>query len=188
MSKYPITLPGHLLNSATGVGSTSWTPKSDDRDRIDYIFYKGAGVEAVNAAIIGPKGSYAKGLLSTSNTEKDHFIADTLPWPSDHKGVFSTITIPAATTSSNNSLQKNSSSEIKVFPNPGSGIFNLETSENALAQISITDLSGKEVYKNEMNLSSNSLNTLDLSDLPGGVYFLSLIKDNNSQSIKIVKQ
>ena len=173
---------------ATGIGTTSWTPKSDDRDRIDYIFYKGTGVEVVNAAIIGPKGSYAKGLLSTANTENDNFIADTMPWPSDHKGVFSTITIPAASASTYNSLPKNLSSEIKVFPNPGSGVFNLMTSENATAKISITSLNGEEVYNKEMNLVSNNLNALDVSDLPAGVYFLSVVTENSSQTIKIVKQ
>lgn len=174
---------------ATGVGTTSWTPKSDDRDRIDYIFYKGTGVEAVNAAIVGPKGSYAKGLLSTDNTDNDNFLAETLPWPSDHKGVFSTISIPAASDSATFSpLPQSSSSEIKVFPNPGNGIFNLVTSENSLAQICITNLTGKAVYSKDMILGSNNLNPLDISDLPAGVYFLSVDTEHGSQTIKIVKQ
>lgn len=174
---------------ATGTGTTSWTPKSDDRDRIDYIFYKGTGVKAINAALVGPKGSYAKGVLTTANTDNDHFLADTLPWPSDHKGVFATITIPAASDSTTFSrLPEKVNSEIEVFPNPGFNVFYLKTSQNALAKVSITSLTGKEVYHKELNLNSDHQNALDLSYLPNGIYFLSVVTANSSQTIKIVKQ
>jgi endonuclease/exonuclease/phosphatase family metal-dependent hydrolase len=79
---------------ATGKPSTSWAAKSDDRDRIDFIFYKGQGLMAQSAALVGPKGSYLKNELTTANTTFENFIADDLPWPSDHKAIFSTITFP----------------------------------------------------------------------------------------------
>lgn len=173
---------------ATGSGSTSWTPKSDDRDRIDFIFYKGTGVSALDAAVVGPKGSYVKNVLSTANTENDHFLAETLPWPSDHKGVFAILSIPAASDTSTYSRGPvNSSSEMKVFPNPNFGIFNLVTSENALAQVTIASLSGKEVYHKQMNLVSNQLNALDVSHLPAGIYLLNVVTENGSQTMKIEK-
>jgi exonuclease III len=79
---------------ATGTGSTSWTPESDERDRIDYIFYKGVDLTATSAAIVGPKAAYVNDVASTANSENDNFVADQLPWPSDHKGVIATISIP----------------------------------------------------------------------------------------------
>ncbi|HEY3373005.1 MAG TPA: endonuclease/exonuclease/phosphatase family protein [Prolixibacteraceae bacterium] len=174
---------------ATGAGSTSWTPKSDDRDRIDYIFYKGAGVTAINASIVGPKGSYAHNALTTSNTDHDQFLEETMPWPSDHKGVFATITIPAASDSATySSLPLNSSFDMKIFPNPGFGLFNLVTSENTLAQVSVTSLSGQKVFHKVMKMGSNKLNALDVSYIPAGVYFLNVVTEHGSQTIKIVKQ
>ena len=174
---------------ATGAGSTSWTPKSDDRDRIDFIFYKGIGVKAINAAIVGPKGSYAKGAFTTTYTDHDHFLAETLPWPSDHKGVFATITIPSASDSTTSiRLPEKVNSEIKVFPNPGFGIFYLETSQDADARVSITSLTGKEVYNKEMKLGTDHQNALNVSHIPNGIYFLSVVTEHSSQTIKIVKQ
>ena len=184
--------PGFTWPSfATGVGSTSWTPKSDERDRIDFIFYRGTGVKAINAAIVGPKNLYVKNTLSAANTEMDVFLADTLPWPSDHKGVFSTITIPAVSDTNTVSVIGPPSIlqfQIKVFPNPGSGVFNLMTSLNALAKIKVTDITGKQVFSRQMNLKSNNLNSININYVPAGIYFLSIVSRNNSHTIKIIKQ
>lgn len=71
--------------------STSWTPKADERDRIDYIFYKGIGVSTKYASLVGPKESYVFDKLSSSYNSNENFISDSLPWPSDHKGVFAIL-------------------------------------------------------------------------------------------------
>jgi endonuclease/exonuclease/phosphatase family metal-dependent hydrolase len=106
---YRQVYPDEVLNPgiswpavATGVGTTSWTPLSDERDRIDYIFYKGEGVTATAAAIVGPVGSYAYNVITTSGNGNDIFEASTLPWPSDHKAVVATISIPVTKTKKKN--------------------------------------------------------------------------------------
>ena len=71
--------------------STSWTPKADERDRIDFIYYKGKGISVVKSAIIGPIDYYVKNKLSTKGTENDTFLASNLDWPSDHKAVFTRL-------------------------------------------------------------------------------------------------
>jgi len=76
-----------------GKKSTSWIPKSDERDRIDFIFYKGYGVKTVYASLVGPKESYAFDKIVTSNTSRENFIGSQLDWPSDHKAVLVTIII-----------------------------------------------------------------------------------------------
>jgi len=91
---YPneVTHPGISWPSlAHGKESTSWTPLSDERDRIDYIYYKGSDIVTTNVAIVGPKESYSKNQIVTTNTSNENFIADNLDWPSDHKGVFSEL-------------------------------------------------------------------------------------------------
>ena len=176
---------------ATGVGSTSWTPMSDERDRIDYIFYKGAGIKVKDAAIIGPRNSYVKNVLSDANTENDHFLAETLPWPSDHKGVYATITIPKTSDSINssvNSLPESLPFEIKAFPNPVTGNLNIVSSADACAQVSISNLIGKELFRRKMDLFSNRMNVLDISRISTGIYFLKVVCQRNAQTIRIVKQ
>ena len=67
--------------------STSWTPLADERDRIDFIFFKGNGITLKDIAMVGPKELYVYDKLNISSTSKDKFIASDLPWPSDHRAV-----------------------------------------------------------------------------------------------------
>lgn len=83
-----LTHPGITWPSyAHGKGTTSWTPFADERDRIDYIFYKGKGITTTYATLVGPKASYAYDEVVLTYTDEEHFMADTLDWPSDHKAV-----------------------------------------------------------------------------------------------------
>jgi len=87
---YPneITNPGFTWPSyAHEKESTSWTPLADERDRIDYIFFKGNGIKIKAVSIVGPKESYVYNKLETLNTDKEKFEANHLPWPSDHKAI-----------------------------------------------------------------------------------------------------
>lgn len=89
-----MTHPGITWPSfAHGKGTTSWTPLSDERDRIDYIFYKGNGITTSDATLVGPKESYAFDKTVTTYTDNDNFVGDTLEWPSDHKAVMVTLTL-----------------------------------------------------------------------------------------------
>lgn len=91
---YPdeLTHPGITWPSKVhGKDSTSWTPLSDERDRIDFIFYKGQGIKTTSATMVGPKASYAYNELVTTFTSEENFMADTLKWPSDHKAVMATL-------------------------------------------------------------------------------------------------
>ncbi|MFV8347010.1 endonuclease/exonuclease/phosphatase family protein [Flavobacterium sp. ZB4P13] len=197
---YRQVYPDEVLNPgiswpavATGVGSTSWTPLSDERDRIDYIFYKGAGVTATAAALVGPVGSYAYNLATTAGNGSDIFEASTLPWPSDHKAVVATISIPAtipATLREKNSEKslKNSFLEIKAYPNPSNGFITLVSSENASTQIMVSDLAGREIFNKTINLTANDQNRLDLTAFSNGVYFIKVDSQNKTQTIKIIKE
>lgn len=67
---------------------TTWAPKSDDRDRIDYFFFKGKGIKLNSIGIVGPKASFKYSKATTENTENDNFLLPNEPWPSDHKALF----------------------------------------------------------------------------------------------------
>ncbi len=95
--KYPsaVTHPGFTWvadNADKKVEELAWAPKSDERDRIDFIFYKGKGIKVLDAAVFGPKGSIVKG-QRIKETSKDKFIEPLGVWPSDHKGVWVTLKI-----------------------------------------------------------------------------------------------
>lgn len=180
-----ITWPSYANNK----GNTSWTPRSDDRDRIDFIFYKGNQVEAVDAAIIGPRASYAKSILTTDNIGNDHFLADTLAWPSDHKGVYALISILAASDTTTTSRSPGKVDDgIKVFPNPTNGMIKIQSAYNAMAKISLTDAAGKEVFMKKMQFLANKMNTCDMSAVPAGAYLLSIVTEKGIQTLKIVRK
>lgn len=65
----------------------TWAPKSDERDRIDYLFFKGKGLRVERAALFGPAGCIAYGRRVPLGTRED-LIEPLGVWPSDHKGLF----------------------------------------------------------------------------------------------------
>lgn len=91
---YPneVSNPGFTWPSyANDIETTTWSPLADERDRIDYIFFKGTEIKIEDVAIVGPKASYVYNRLETLNTEQEKFIGDQLPWPSDHKAVYAKL-------------------------------------------------------------------------------------------------
>ena len=95
---YPDVLacPGFTFpadNPLVKVENLTWTPKSDERDRIDYVFYyPHPAIRQKDAVIIGPQGSIAKSRRITENT-KDKFLLPEGVWPTDHKGLLVTFGI-----------------------------------------------------------------------------------------------
>ena len=89
----PLTHPGFTYpsdNLAKDPLKLTWAAKADERDRIDFIFYKGKGLKATKAIIFGPKESivYGKRVMESS---KDQFLLPLDVWPTDHKGLLVTF-------------------------------------------------------------------------------------------------
>ncbi|MBS6528904.1 MAG: endonuclease/exonuclease/phosphatase family protein [Bacteroides caccae] len=79
-----------LLEEAGFIDSYRKTPKADERDRIDFIFYKGKGLKAKKAVLFGPKESIVRS-QRVKETSKDEFIVPLDVWPTDHKGLLVTF-------------------------------------------------------------------------------------------------
>lgn len=81
----PVTHPGMTWPStAFGKKTTTWTPKADERDRIDFIYYNKKSLKALEAILVGPD-TYC--LKDGTVTSKEKFLLKEMPWPSDHKGL-----------------------------------------------------------------------------------------------------
>ncbi|AQX46714.1 endonuclease/exonuclease/phosphatase [Elizabethkingia meningoseptica] len=77
----------------TWPAQSSWTPKADERDRIDFIFYYDNGkIKVKDSYIVGPKASVVRN-VSTPETSKDRFSEPEGIWPTDHKAVWTVFTI-----------------------------------------------------------------------------------------------
>lgn len=90
----PLTHPGFTFpadNPAVPLKKLVWAPKSDDRDRIDFIFYHPDNrIQLRDVKIVGPRGS----VLRTQRVQEDTHDPFDLPagiWPTDHKAVLATF-------------------------------------------------------------------------------------------------
>lgn len=94
-----------------------------------------------------------------------------------------TLTIVPA---SSVTLASNSTSDIQIFPNPSTtGRLALASSGiDGSARIAVSDPAGKVVMRESLMLGSG--NTLDLSTLPNGTYFLSIQARNGQSFVKQV--
>lgn len=82
----------------------------------------------------------------------------------------------------------NSMSSIKTFPNPTTGVFSLISAENTPAQITITSVDGGRIMSKKLDLTAKHIQTFDISDAPKGVYFISILSQQKSQTIKLIKK
>lgn len=88
--KNPLTHPGFTYpadNPLVDVKKLSWAPNADERDRIDYIFFKGKGMTVRDARVFGPEGCIVRHRREP-NVGKDKYITPARVWPTDHKGVW----------------------------------------------------------------------------------------------------
>ena len=91
----PLTHPGFTFpadNPDVPVNRLTWAPLGDERERIDYLFVKGAGITVKDARIFGPEGSIAYS-RRVSNPTHEPFIKPLGTWPTDHKGVWARIQV-----------------------------------------------------------------------------------------------
>lgn len=83
----PLTHPGATWPSvAFGKKTTTWTPKADERDRIDFIYHNGRGLQAKAAWVVGSAEYHCRDAV-VAMKPRERFALTRLPWPSDHKGV-----------------------------------------------------------------------------------------------------
>lgn len=84
--------------------------------------------------------------------------------------------------SSKNTESKN---QFNIYPNPTSGIFSVVSGStlSLYSELRIYNFSGQMVYEEKL---SESPKTIDVSFLPKGLYYLSLISENKSYNQKLI--
>ena len=92
----PLTHPGFTYpadNPDADISKLTWAPEADERERIDFIYFKlKKAITLKKVAIIGPKGCIVKSKREEEHTH-DNFILPAGIWPSDHKAVLATFEI-----------------------------------------------------------------------------------------------
>lgn len=73
-------------------------------------------------------------------------------------------------------------SNISISPNPGTGLFVFANLGNDRFDYTIIDISGKEVLK-----ANSDKNSFDISNCADGVYFVKIVSDYGTKTLKLVK-
>lgn len=71
------------------------------------------------------------------------------------------------------------------FPNPTNNVLNIK-SENAIEQLSITDMSGRTIKT--INRKNTKQTSIDVADLTSGIYFIQVVSNGVPQVQKFIKQ
>lgn len=72
-----------------------------------------------------------------------------------------------------------------IYPNPASSVLNFDVKNDiTISGITINDISGKEIFRTTNAIS----NSIDISNLSSGVYFVTFQSDSNSVTKKFIKQ
>jgi hypothetical protein len=87
------------------------------------------------------------------------------------------------------SLQEAELGEFSVYPNPISGSGFIEFSQPGDYGIDVYNMVGDQVFTQQVSVNANDRITLELSDLPAGVYLVTLTTNGkNSKTIKLTVQ
>jgi len=76
--------------------------------------------------------------------------------------------------------------EVSIYPNPSNGIVNLDF-KNEVNTIRIINILGKVVYNDKITYDiSNTNKRIDLSNLVGGIYIVSISNDSGTSNFKVI--
>jgi hypothetical protein len=94
-------------------------------------------------------------------------------------------TVTFETVAVNHSIQ--TITTVSVYPNPSAGTLNVNLSEIEFenASLTITNLNGQVIIEN--NQLDASVNSIDISHLTNGIYFLNVVVDGQVSVQKITK-
>jgi hypothetical protein len=82
-----------------------------------------------------------------------------------------------------NTVLKAEEKNILVYPNPGNDLFSIETGSDEPSYLNIMNISGQVVYQETLTQSKSSI---DLSELPKGVYMIKISNEKSSTLRKLV--
>jgi hypothetical protein len=83
------------------------------------------------------------------------------------------------------SFNRDSNSNIKIYPNPTNAMLNIDILEGTYDEIVIFSTSGKLLYKVENN--SNNL-SIDVSQYASGMYFIKFVSNGIAVTKRFIKE
>ena len=79
------------------------------------------------------------------------------------------------------------SEQLSIYPNPTSNQFTIISNQLSIKEITIANVFGQEVYKS-LSGDLGVKQTIDVSQLPDGMYFITVVNKTGSGVVKVVKE
>jgi hypothetical protein len=169
------------VSTDTSKINLKWTPSKDQASAVlNYIVYKNdvklatvypaaPATATYNATGLTPNTEYTFKVVAVDNYGNQSAASATKTFKTKAKPVINAI--------DNVELSFN-----KVYPNPSTGIFSLETSELGMVSFNVFDVTGAIV---KSGIFTNNYK-LDLSNFSNGMYILNVKSDQKSEIIKLI--
>ena len=144
---------------------------------------------AANDDCYGSPGELMASLESVGVTPGEKYFVQIDGSAGGAKGVFSLRYY--AYPMNQEDIEFSGDAQLKIWPNPGTGIFNirLEDAFSREVEIMVHDLNGKLVMQKEFNGVSGSLHTrIDLAGRAAGIYHLRVVDGDRILDRKLVKK
>ena len=173
------------LNNATSVATVENNDMGNITREVAFEWNAAAGADSYEITLDGNV------LGQTPNTTVNIFGLDydtTYTWSVAPVNCFGTAvgcTTWTFTTESALSVSDNELVSFSIYPNPTKDMINFNTTLS-IDDVEIYDISGKQV--NRIKGENITNDSIDLSQLKVGVYFLKINSDGNIQTIKLIKE
>lgn len=79
----------------------------------------------------------------------------------------------------------NTTSKLKVYPNPSSGRVKLQITEGGQYTLSLFDILGKTIHQEQLKLNTNEVLSRDFSHLPKGIYLVNIENGELKSTVKL---
>jgi|GEM_PF-2008748 PKD repeat protein len=153
---------GWKVKDSVSFGNTSWTDATCYPTGVAVSYQ----VEAVNPVPCNPTAQpFSPNVISTRSNKQSNNVT----------GI--------------NSINVNSDA-VKVYPNPAEQMLNVKFnySQAGLAEISVTDVTGRIIMAQSAEVNIGSLISLNVSGLTPGVYFVAIKSKTSVQQMKFIKE
>jgi len=108
------------------------------------------------------------------------FVEDVLFWDTNNRWEFLNGNIPILGT--NDFIE----TTVSLYPNPSNELININFDEDQLSKLELYDITGKLLFKKELNTNTYALN---IANYPSGTYLVKIYNQNNaSLNKKIIKK
>ena len=108
------------------------------------------------------------------------FVEDVLFWDTNNRWEFLNGNVPIL--GANDFIE----TTVSLYPNPSNELINISFDEDQLSKLELYDITGKLLFKKELNTNTYALN---IANYPSGTYLVKVYNQNNaSLNKKIIKK